>query len=75
MPFYGRRVVATPEVGLNVDGAVFVGFGNLGCDADDLVAQVDVFPDVLAQERELAELADGNCGRMPAKRASAKYGT
>ena len=47
------------EVGLDVDGAVFASLGNLGVDADDLVSKVDVFPDVLAQEGELAELAGG----------------
>ena len=47
------------EVGLDVDGAVFAGLGNFGSDTDDLVAKVDVFPDVLAQEGELAELAGG----------------
>ena len=47
------------EVGLDVDGAVFAGLGNFGSDTDDLVAKVDVFPDVLAQEGELAELSGG----------------
>lgn len=57
--FLGVGLEPCLEIGLNVDGAVFPGLGNFGGDADDLVAQVDVLPDVLSEERELAEFAGG----------------